>query len=129
MKLSIEQPLLNSRVSVDPAVAQKWPVRPMFVHPRPINFSDHDLLFLDRTFGDDLAVRSANKTLPPKFNSIAAGGRFMTDAVRCGNVATVRDRVTPLDRLPRIVLRRPEFPFLPRMPTNCRRIKNNLGAA
>src|SRR5438094_9642707 len=109
MKLSIEQPLLNSRVSVDPAVAQKWPVRPMFVHPRPINFADHDLLFLDRTFGDNLAVRSAYETLPPKFNPIAAGGRFVTDAVCCGNIAAVRDRVTALNRFPRVVLRRTEF--------------------
>src|SRR5205085_4292801 len=74
-------------------------------------------------------VRAANKTLSPKFNSFAASRRFMTDAVRRRNVTTIRNRVTPLDRLPRVVLRGAEFFFLAWMPADRGRIKNNLGAA
>src|SRR5438128_1358482 len=92
-KPSIEQPLLDSRVSVDPAVAQKWPVCPMLVHSGPIDFADHNFFFPDRTFCNDLAIWAADETLSPKFNSIAASRRFVTDAVRGSNVAAVRDRV------------------------------------
>src|SRR5882762_4770049 len=104
MKLSIEQPLLNSSVSVHPPVAQKWPVCPMLVHPLPIDFANHDFFPIDRTFRNDLTVRSANETLPPKFNSVAASRRFVTDAVRCRHVTTIRDRVTSLNRFPGRVL-------------------------
>src|SRR5438128_2266944 len=129
MELSIEQSLLDPGVRVDATVAQKWPVRAMLVDPPPIDFADHDFFLVDRSFRNDLAVRTANETLPPKFNSIAAGRRFMTDAVRCGHVAAVRDCVTTLDRFPGRMLGRSKFFFLARMPPDRRRIENNLRAA
>src|SRR5260370_1653236 len=128
MKLSIEQPLLNSRVSVDPAVAQERPVRPMLVYTGPVDFANHDFFPIDRTFGDDLAVRSANETLPPKFNPVAASRCFVTDPIRRRHVAAVRDRVTSLNCFPGRMLRRARFFFLARMPADRRRIKNNLRA-
>src|SRR5205814_3424814 len=83
----------------------------------------------DRSFCDDFAVRSAHETLPPKFNAISTGGRFVTDAVRHRDVAPIGDRMTTLNRLPRGMLRFSKFLFLARMPADCRRIKNNLCAA
>src|SRR5437764_3178283 len=123
MKLSIEQPLLDSRVGADAPVAHKLPVRPIFIHAVPIDFADHHFLLIDRTFGENLAVRPANETLPPEFNSVAAGRRFMADAIRCGDVAAVRNRVAPLNGFPGGMLGPAKFFFLARMPPDRRRIK------
>src|SRR5262249_38702168 len=128
-KLSIQQTLLDSGVCVHPPVPQKRPVRPKFVHPGPVDFANYDFLPIDRTFGDDLAVRAANEALPPKFASIAARRRFVANAICRRNIATVRNRVTTLNRFPRTVLCLSEFLLLARMPTDRRRIKNNFGSA
>ena len=72
---------------------------------------------------------AAHETLPPKFNAISAGGRFVTDAIRHRDVAPIRDRMTALNRFPRGMLRFSKFLFLARMPADCRWIKNNLCAA
>src|SRR5437773_538236 len=128
MKLSIEQPLLNSAVGVNTTVAQKWPVRPILVHTSPVDFANHNFFPIARTFRDDLAVGSADKTLSPKFNPVAASWCFVTDTIRRRYVAAVRDRVTALNCFPGRMLRRARFFFLARMPADRRRIKNNLGA-
>src|SRR5207245_7933894 len=73
-------------------------------------------------------IVAAEETMPPKFNAIAAGRCFVTDAVRCGDVAAVRDRVTSLNCFPGRMLRRAKFFSLARMPADGCRIKNNLGA-
>src|SRR5947209_19188869 len=92
-KLSIEKPLLDSSVSIDPPIAQERPMRAMLVHARPIDFAGDDFFPVNRTFGDDLAVRSANETLPPKFDSFSASRRFVTDSIWRRDEATVRDRM------------------------------------
>src|SRR6266851_4273587 len=101
----------------------------MLVDTGPIDFADHDFFFIDRALGNDLAVGAANETLSPKFDSVAASWRFVTDAIRRSDVATVRDRVTPLTGFPRRMLRRAKFLLLARMPANCRRVENDLRAA
>src|SRR5215470_13753727 len=104
-------------------------MRPKFVHARPIDFANYDFFFVDRTSGNDFAVWSADETLSPEFDTVAASRRFMTHAVRRCDIATVRDCVTALNRFPGVVLRRAEFFFLARMPADRRWIKNNLRAA
>ena len=84
---------------------------------------------IDRTFGDDFAARRRDETLPPEFDPVAAGGRFMADAIRHRDITTVRDRVTALNRFPGRMLRLAEFFFLARMPADRRRIKKNFRAA
>src|SRR5436305_1912465 len=128
-KLSIEKPLLDSRVSIDPSIAQEGPMGAMLVHARPIDFANDDFFPVNRTFGDDLAVRSANETLPPKFDSFSASRRFVANSICRSDVATVRDGMASLDSFPCIVLGGAEFLFLARMPADCRRIKNNFGPA
>src|SRR5260370_32184879 len=98
-------------------------MRPMFIHPRPIDFAHHHFLMIDRTFGDDLAVRPANETLPPEFNSVPAGRRFVAYAIRRGEVAAVRNRVSPLNGFPGGMLGRAKFSFLARMPSDRTLIK------
>src|SRR5439155_9797257 len=59
----------------------------------------------------------------------AARRRFMADAVRHRDIASIRNRVTALDRFPRGMLCRAEvFPFR-WVPPDCCWIKNDLGAA
>src|SRR3954454_6297202 len=112
---SIDQTALESGVCVHSTVAQKWPMRPMFVNALPIEFRGKDLLSINRTLGNDFAVRPANKALAPEFNPIAAGRRFVADAIGRCDVTAVRHRVTALDQLPRRMLRFTEFFFFFRM--------------
>src|SRR6266487_3445308 len=129
MKLSIEQTLLDSRVGINTPVAQEWPMRPIFVYAIPVDFAANDLFSIHRSLGDDFAVGTADEALSPEFNAIAAGWRFVTDSVCCGDVATVRNRVTALNCFPRRMLRCAKFFFFARMPSDRRRVKNNLRAA
>src|SRR5689334_10111289 len=125
---SIKQAFFDSGVGVHPAVSQKWPMGPVLVHPRPIDFANHDLFFANRAFGNDLSVWSTNETLSPEFDPIAAGRRFMADSIGCGNVAAIGDRVTALDCFPGIVLGSAEFFLLAWMPANRGWVENYLRA-
>ena len=53
-----------------------------------------------------------DETLAPEFDPIAAGRRFVADAIRRRDVTTIRDRVAALHRFPRGMLRRAVFFFL-----------------
>src|SRR5438270_13141238 len=114
MKLRIEQALLESGISVHPAVAQKWPVRPMPVDGGPVNLCAHDFFPIDAPLGDNSAIGPADKALPPKFNSVSSGWLFVTNAIGGGDKTAVRDRVTDLDCFPGRVLGFPKFLLLAR---------------
>src|SRR6185369_2018276 len=101
----------------------------VFVHPAPVDLRRHNLFLIDRTFGDDFAVRPAHEALPPKFNAISTCRRFVTDAIRHRDVTPIGDRMPALNRLPRRTLRFSKFLFFARMPAYCRWIKNNLCTA
>src|SRR5216117_2875828 len=104
-------------------------MRPLLIDVSPIDLRRHNLFLIDRSFRDDFAVRPAHEALPPKFNAISTGGRFVTDAIRYRDVAPVCYGMTTLNRLPRRMLRFSKFLFLARMPADRRWIKNNLCAA
>src|SRR4029453_1102062 len=129
MKLGIEQPLLNSRVSIHAPVAQKWPVRPMFVDAIPFDVGRDNLFPIHRTFCDDFSAWRSDKTLPPKLDAVAAGGRFMADPICSRDVTAIRNCVTALNCFPCRILRRTAFLFFARMPADCRWIKNNFRTA
>src|SRR5439155_19737170 len=103
-------------------------MRPLFIDATPIDLRRHNLFLIDRSFRDDFAVRPAHEALPPKFNAISTGGRFVTDAIRHRDVAPVCYGITTLNRLPRGMLRFSKFLFLARIQADCRWIKNNLRA-
>src|SRR5262249_38324340 len=92
----IDHALFDAAVSIDPAISQKWPMRPLLVDASPIDVCGDDFFAIHRTFGDDFAVRSAHKALAPKFNAISTGGRFVTNAVRHRHVTPVCDGMTTL---------------------------------
>src|ERR1700720_1849672 len=50
MKRSIEQTLLDPRVSIDAPIAQEWPMRPMFVYAVPVDFGHDNFFAINRTF-------------------------------------------------------------------------------
>ena len=101
----------------------------MSIDRAPIDIRDHDFFIIDRAFGNDLAVRSANKTLTPELNACSTGRRFMTDAIGDSNITTVRDGVTALDRFPSRMLRFAKLLFLAGMPADGGWIEQNFGAA
>src|SRR5438874_10936039 len=128
-KKSVDQPAIESAVSVDPPVPQEWPVRPMFVYAAPIDIGHHNFFLINRSFGDDFAIRSANKTLTPEFDSVATGGCFVADAICHCDVAPIRNGVATLNGFPRRMLRFAKLLLLARMPADSRRIKNILRTA
>src|SRR5438105_7508693 len=129
MKLSIEQALLDSRISVHPPVAEKRPVRSILVYVIPVDFSHDDFFAIDRTFRDDLAIRAANKTLSPEFDSVSARRRLMANAIRSRDIAAICDCVAPLNCFPGRILRCAELFLFGWVPADRRWIKNNFRAA
>src|SRR5213593_4816 len=89
----IDHALFDACIGIDSAVAQKWPVRTLFVNASPIYVRGHNFFAIDRPFCNDFAVRPAHKALTPKFNAVPTGRRFMPDAVRHRYVTPIGDRV------------------------------------
>src|SRR5260370_30266342 len=102
---SIYHSFLKTSVGIHAPVAQKRPMCPMLVDAIPFHVGNDNIFSAHRTLGNDFAIGTADKTLPPKLNSVAAATcskwrEFMSDAVRRRHVAAIRHRVTALDRLP-----------------------------
>ena len=92
MKLSIEQPLLDSRIRIYAPVPQEWPMGPMLVHAMPFHIGEHNLFSINRTLSDDLAIGTADKTLSPKLNAFTTCGCFMTNPVCCSDINRSQSR-------------------------------------
>jgi len=101
---SIYHSLFQTIVGIYAPIAEKWPMRSVLVYASPFHVGYHNLFPVHRGLGDNFAIRTTHKTLAPKFNSVATGRRFMTDPVCDRDVTTIRNRVTALDCLPRVVL-------------------------
>src|SRR5438477_9798736 len=110
--------MLQAGVGIDPAITQKRPMRPMFVHAFPFDISQDDFFPIDRTFGNDFAAGCRDEALPPEFDAIAPGGRFVSDPVSHGDVTAVGDGVAALNRFPGGMLRDTKLFLLFRMPPN-----------
>ena len=100
MKLRIEEPSLEATVSVHSPIAQKWPVCPVSIDLAPIDVRANEFFPIGTPFRENLAVRTADKALSPKLDSVAASWFFMTNSVRHRDVTTIRDCVAPLNRFP-----------------------------
>src|SRR5262245_13023757 len=100
----------------------------LLVDASPLDLCRHNLFLVDRTFRDDLAIRSAYEALAPKFNAISASGRFVTDSVCHPQLAPVGHCMTKLNPSPRRMVPLSKFPFPTLVPADCRWIKNNLCA-
>src|SRR6202163_4577850 len=98
----------------------------MFVDASPFNFRHNNFFAITAAFRDDLAAGRDNETLSPEFDPCASGRSFVTHAIHRRDVAAVRNRVTALHRFPRGILRGAVFFLLGWMPSDRRRIKQNL---
>src|ERR1043166_2812472 len=128
-KQLIDEPLLDPGIGVDTAIAQERPMRPRYIDTIPVDFGHHDLFAIGAPFRDDLAARRDDEALAPELDAVAAGRRFMTDAIDRRDVTAVRDRVAALHGFPGGILGRAVLFFLAWMPTDRCRIKKNLRAA
>ena len=90
-------------------------------------FHQHRFVLIHAALGDDFAARIAGKALSPKFQSLAAGRRFMPHAVNCGNITAVGNGVAALDGLPGSVLGLAFDDFFSGMPADGGWVKNELG--
>ncbi len=82
MKLSIEQPLLDSFIRIHSTIPQQRPVCAVFVDAFPFDVGDDEFFFIGASFGNDLSARRNDKSLSPKLDSVSAGGRFVTQTQR-----------------------------------------------
>src|SRR5438552_18085986 len=119
--ISIDQALLDSRVSIDPPIAQEWPVRSMFVDASPFDFRHDNFFAIDAALRDDLTAGGDDKALSPKLDPRSSGGRFVAHAIHGRDVTAIGNRVTALHRFPRGILRGAVFFLLGRMPSDRRR--------
>src|SRR5947207_4740979 len=105
----VDEPLLDARVGVDAAIAEERPVGAMFVDAVPFDFGRHDLFAIETAFRDDLAARRDDEALAPELDPIAAGGRFVANAIDRGDVTAVRNGMAALHRFPGRILGRAVF--------------------
>jgi hypothetical protein len=96
----IDKPSCDLAVSVDSPVSEKRPMCALSLHSVQVCLCNDHLFLVDGGLFDDLSRRVADKALSPEFNAFASVRGFVTDAVRHGNVATIRHGVAALDRLP-----------------------------
>src|SRR2546423_2058492 len=127
--LLINQSLFDSAVGVDASIAQERPMRPDNVDLIPVDLGGHDFFPVGAAFRDDFTAWRDDKALAPKLDPVAAGRRFLTDAIDRSDITTVRDRMTALHRFPCGILGRAVLFLFARMPADRGWIKQNLRAA
>ena len=88
------------RVGVDAAVAEEGPVGAVFVHPLPFHVGEDSFFAIDARLSENLAARRDDEALAPKLDPIAAGRRFVADAIDRRDETAIGDRVTALHRFP-----------------------------
>src|SRR5262245_36753490 len=92
-------------VGVDATVTEERPVRACGLDRTEVARNDQDLLAIGAGAREDLPRRIDDEALTPELDALAARIRLVADAVRRRDEDAVRDRVAPLHRLPRFVLR------------------------
>ena len=96
---SINHPVRNWCVAVDPAVAQKWPIAADLLQGAKINFSGQNLFFIVRAFGDHTTEGIAEERTAPEFEPSSGSGvaanvaGFVPYAIDYSNIYTVCDGV------------------------------------
>src|SRR5437773_3298373 len=126
---SVDQTWIESRVGVDTPITQERPVGSRFVDSSPFDFRQNNFFTINAASRDDLAAGRDDKTLPPKFDPRSPSRRFVADSIHHRDIAAIRNRVTALHRFPSGILGGAEFFLLGRMPSDRRRIKQDLRSA
>src|SRR4051812_39951183 len=98
----------------------------MLIDSFPFHFGRNDFFAIEGSLCQNFPTRRADKTLSPKFDAVAPHWRFVTDPICRRDEATIGDSVAPLHCLPGRKLGGAIFFLLARVPSNRRRIENNL---
>src|SRR5207344_1721739 len=94
---SVAKSFREIAVSVDPAVAQKWPVSAGHINFGEVDGMKQNFLLIHAGFRENLAAGPRNETLSPEFQAVAARRHFRTDTIDRSNVATVGHGMAALD--------------------------------
>src|SRR5215472_13382465 len=128
---SFFQPSLRqSTKRVNPAVPEKRPIPSLLLALRGMAFHDQDFFLIARRLRQNLACGVRYKRISPKLDARIALFRlaFISNAIHHGHVASIRDRVRPLNSDPGIKLRVSIAGLFMRMPPDACGIKNHVGA-
>ena len=71
---------------------------------RQIDRHEQHLFAIHTGFSQNLPARATHKTLPPKFQPIAAERLFSTDTIDRGHITSIRHRMTAVTNFPRRML-------------------------
>src|SRR6266487_1529942 len=126
--LSVNQPLCQPVVRINPPVAQERPVRARGIELSEVNRHDENLFPVRAGLGEDFAGGTGNETLSPKLDARASRGTLVADAIGDSDVAAIGQGVAALDELPRLVLVGAVCRFFTRMPADGGRVEKNLRA-
>src|SRR5262249_55666181 len=121
---SIDHPAREVSVSIDAAVTEKRPITPDFFEAAQGTRYEQHFLPLVRNLPSHAAQGSADERAAPKLEA-AVQGPLVSDAVDRGHINAVGDGVRPLHELPGLVLRRPKFRLLARVPADGRRVEED----
>src|SRR5882724_5605833 len=130
----IQKPLRDAAITVNAAVAQKWPVASDIFKMFQIALADQDLFLVVRCFHDDPPERIAEKRSAPEFQSLARSAaaadvtKLVAYSIDHADKYAVSDSVCALDGAPGVVLHGAKLGFLIRMPADGSGIKKNVGA-
>ena len=115
-------------IGIDAAIAQKRPVAAGVFALGGITLDNQNLLFVVGSFGNDSSKWICDERVSPKFQTrVTVGGlAFEADAVDDGDVNTIGDGVSTLNRAPGVELSSAEFRFFVRVPADAGGIKDHL---
>src|ERR1019366_9476545 len=131
-RVLVDQALGDGSIRIDTPIAQERPIPPNIFERLQVDIADQDLLPVVRAFGEHAPERITKKRSAPELEPLAKRrlapnvASFEANAIHDRHINAVRDRVSPLDRPPGIVLGHAELRLLCRMPSNCRRIEEYL---
>src|SRR6266487_2826135 len=124
--LSINQPLCQPAVGINPPVPKKRPVRARGIELPEVNRHDENLFLVRAGLGEDFAGGAGHETLSPKLDARASRWALVADAIGDSDVAAIGHGVASLDELPRLVLVGAVCRFFTRMPADGSRVEKNL---
>src|SRR5437879_2589144 len=120
MRLFAQPAVQDGAVSINAAIAEKWPVAARVFAFCGITLDHEDFLFVIGRFSGDLAERIGDERVSPEFEAGIAVSRLAleTDAIYDGDVDPVGDGMRALDGFPRVKLRGTEFRFFVWVPSD-----------
>src|SRR5215470_2683278 len=103
---SIEKPVGDAAIAIDPAIAKERPVAANVFEQLEIAASDQNLLLIVRGFGDDASERIGEERSAPEFQTFAGSAipadvaELVADTVHYAHEHAIGDRMRALDGAP-----------------------------